>query len=473
MKIAVLHTTITLSFLLSVCLPSFGEAQARPVLKYDDFIKRIESSLPEIKGNETDVMLAGNEIKRAESSGDIAVNAGGEYSSAEDSSTTYGSGNVNTAGFYTGLSKKLIPTGTSVSTELNYSKTRYSELASTPDYSIYKPSVSLKITQPLLYNFLGKVDKYSEKNAKMQLDIERVKYIENNKSILNAYKKLYFEWILYKEIILNLEESISNSKVLEEKIRRQVKAGLSDEDDYQRAVASTLDYESRLDEYRTSLGKIENEIELYLHIQAEPERGEFTRFFRESRLSGFEDVDFSKTNSARLIDLTMKKLDYKIEVSENKLLPEFNIYSQVTRKGISEDSASASKPDMTDYGIGFEFTYSIGNNSAESDLKEAEIGLMALKYEYESTFNDFRKGLSGYRISAEGIKRMLEKMDAVLKALASQLKTEKRKYSQARLNLSYVIDTENNIALKKIEMLELKNQLIGYYIDYKDLIDQE
>jgi outer membrane protein len=334
---------------------------------------------------------------------------------------------------------------------------------------VHEPSVSLKITQPLLYNFLGTVDKYAEKNAKMQYDIEKIKYRENNKSILNAYKKLYFEWILKKETMLNVEESISNSKLLRERIGRQVKAGLSDDDDYQNVVASTLDYESGFEKYSISLKKIEHEIELYISSLQDPDREEFKALFLESIADCFDDVDFKTTNSAKIIDLTMQNLNYIKEVSENQLLPELNIYSRITRKGRSEDFTSASGLNKTDYSVGFEFIYKIGNNSAESDLKKADIQLTALKYEYESTLNNYKKNMSGLRVSAEGTKTLLKKTEAVIKSLEAKLKTEKRKYNQARLSLSYLIDTENAIASKKIETLELKNQLIGYYIDYKDL----
>ena len=85
----------------------------------------LEEILPEIKGNKTDVLFAENEIKQTKSTGDIAANSGGEYSSQEQNNIMTGTGNMSTSTFYAGLSKKLIPTGTSLSTEFNYAKTSY------------------------------------------------------------------------------------------------------------------------------------------------------------------------------------------------------------------------------------------------------------------------------------------------------------------------------------------------------------
>ncbi|MBN2038525.1 MAG: TolC family protein [Spirochaetes bacterium] len=455
------------AFLLS--LPLSGQEQDRNIVTYDDFIKHIKDTLPEIKSNKTDVLIAENDIKKAKSAGDITVDAGGEYSSQEQYNITTGSCDVSTSTFYAGLSKKLIPTGTKLSTEFNYAKTSYSNFSTISDYTTYEPSVSFKISQPILYNFLGKVDKYSEKNAEMQLEIENVKFLENNKSVLNAYKKLYFEWILYKKLLNNLNESIQNSKTLEAQIKRQVKAGLSDNDDFQKAVTSTLSFESKYEEYSTALAKIENEIELYLNMKFEPVTAVFKNLFNESYNCAYNNVNFSSTNSARLMDLTMKNLNYTKEVSENQLLPELNVYTQLTRKNISDEAAAGL--DKTDYSIGFEFTYNIGNNSAESDLREAEIRLQDLNYEYKSTLNTYKKKLSEYNASAAGTKKLLKNAAKVLGALESQLKTEQKKYKQARLNLSYVIETENSIATKKIEIMELKYSLIENFIDFMDLVN--
>ena len=462
--------TLQLSvFTASLCFPLYADEKSSPVLKYDDYMKAVEKSLPEIRSNEIDVMLAENDLKSAKSAGDTSLTAGGDYSSTQQYNMMSGTGVANAGRFYAGISKKLIPTGTSISTELDYTRTKYSEYSTVSDYSTYEPSISLKVSQPLLYNFLGKVDKYAEKNAKMQYEIEKVKYTENNKSVLNAYRKLYFEWILYREILKNLEESITNSKKLQEQVARQVKARVADQDDYQEVVAATLEYEGQYREYLTSMKKIENQVRLYLSMEVSPDTEAFSGMLEKSMGNGFGDVEFSKTSSARLIDLAMENLNYTKDVKENELLPELNIYGEVSRKSISDSSQSSMELNKTDYSVGFEFTYSLENNSAESALKEAEIGLLQLKYEYQSTLKEYRKSLAEYRLSAEGNRSLIKNAASVLGALNTKLRTERKKYNQARLKLSYIIETENSIASKKIELLQLQYQLIGNYIDYTDL----
>ncbi len=462
-------------FILSViafllCMPAYSEeaGQERKTISYNVYISGIEKSLPELKSNDINVLSAENKVKSAKSGGDISLKAGGNvYSNKEYSGLDRG--DVKGYEYYAGLSKTITSTGTTLSSTYNYSKNSYSNFSSITDYSAYEPSVSVKVSQPLLYNFLGKVDRYSENNANMQLEIAKYQLQENNKSVLNAYKKLYFQWIMCKENIKNLDEAISNSKVLMAQIKRKVDAGLADNDDYQGSVASVLSYENQRREYQTLLKNIENQIAVYININNSlPDEKEFNEYYFKAIHSRLEEKDFKSTLSAKIMDLTMKNYVYSKGVYENRLLPEFNIFAGMTKKDIAESQTYGAKD--TDYSVGFEFRYSLENNSAESSLKDIEIQIKGLEYEYDAVHKSYRKQLLGYMESSNGITEQLENMARSLKALESKLVTERKKYSQARLNLSYVINTENSITSEKNSLLALRYQLIGNYIDYMDLV---
>ena len=460
---------IILLFLFSFAVNAADPEYIRNTISLDDYIVEIKKSLPELKSNEMDILSAENKVKSAKSAADIYLNAGGTAYSNKEYSGIADSGDVKGYNYYAGLSKKFTSTGTELSTSYNYSKGSYNNFSLTSDYSSCEPSVTVKVTQPLLYNFLGKVNRYSEKNAVMQLAIANYQLEENNKSLLNVYKKLYFQWILYNEYIKNLTQAVKNSNILKEQTRRKLNAGLADNDDYQSSLASVLSYENQRIEYLTALKKIETQLIVYMDINARvPDVAVFDEYLIKVSDNELAEVDFRKTTSAKIMDLTMKNYAYSQGVYENKLLPEFNVFSEITKKGLS-DSQTYSLKD-TDYNIGFEFKYYIENNSAESDLKDIEIKIKSLEYEYRSTENTFRKNLLGYIEAVKGIIDQLSVKEKTLTALQSRLVTEKKKYNQARLNLSYIIDTENNITSEKNNILSLRYQLIGYYLDYLDLI---
>jgi len=438
-------------------------------ISFENYMAAVEKTLPELKSNEIDLLSAENAVKSAKSGGDTALTAGGTAYSNKQYSGINNKGDVRGYDYYAGLSKTITSTGTTLSGTYNYEKNSYSNFSSSSDYSSYAPSFSVKVSQPLLYNFFGKVDRYSENNAKMKLEVAKSQLQENNKSVLNAYKKLYFQWIIYRENIKNLDAAIVNSNALKNQILRKVRAGLADNDDYQGAVSSVLSYENQRREYSTELKNIENQMNLYLDITGlSPAQKAFDDYYGKAGSSALTEVDFKNTASAKIMDLTMKNYLYSKGVYENKLLPEFNVFGEVTRKDLSDSQTYGTRD--TDYSVGFEFRYYLENNSAESSLKDVEIQIKGLEYEYSAAENSYRKLLLSYIETSNGIIDQLENKEKTLKALESKLVTEKRKYSQARLNLSYVISTENSITSEKNNILSLKYQLISCYIDYMDLV---
>jgi outer membrane protein len=462
-------TTISIVALMAIAAFSDDSSTERKTISFDEYISGIENTLPELKINEMDILSAENKVKSAKSGGDTSLTAGGTSFSNTTYSGINNTGDTDGYDYYAGLSKTITSTGTTLSGTYNYTKNSYSNFSSSSDYSSFEPSMTLKVTHPLLYNFLGKVDRYSENNAKMQLEIATHQLQQNNKSVLNAFKKLYFEWITYKENIRNLDEAIGNSIKLKDQVKRKVDAGLADNDDYQNSVASILNYENQRRENLTALKNIESRMNLYIDIsRGVPDDKALDEYYHKAAEYGFFEIDFKNTTSAKIMDLTLQNYSYSKGVYENKLLPELNIFAGITQKNISDSQTYGVKD--RDYNVGFEFKYSLENNSAESGLKDAEIQIKALGYEYRSTENSYKKQLLNYIESSMGLIEQIENKEKTVKALESKLLTEKKKYSQARLNLSYLIDTENSINSEKINMLTLKYQLISNYIDFNDLV---
>jgi len=139
-----------------------AKAESTKVLGYSEYIKAIEKSLPEIKSNNIAVLNAENSINLAKSSGDISLIGRGTHSS-ENIETMSADLNNNTlyvvpyktyeSDFSIGAEKKIISTGTDISTNLGYTRNEFDIYSQ--NVRTYTPSVYLKIAQPLLNNFLG------------------------------------------------------------------------------------------------------------------------------------------------------------------------------------------------------------------------------------------------------------------------------------------------------------------------------
>ncbi len=441
-------------------------------ISYAEYMNTMISTLPEIQSNGINLLLQENELEKVKSISDISINAGGSLSSS-DVIQNGTKGSVTGTDISAGLSKVFTSTGTRLSVNGGWSKTGYRDFGTSPDSDVFSaPFIGVTATQPLLKNFLGKVDSFSEKNAEMQVETEKVRLLENNKITLNAYKKMYFQWILACKQVGNSTTSLENSRAQLNQVRKNFNAGIVEEDDLQKSTASTLDYEQELETKNTDLRNIKKSLAVYIDTEnLSPEENSFNELYNEAAAADYAYADFSTTNSCRLMDLTAKRLIYSQGVYENRLLPDLNITGSYTGKNLTSDSSKQfSAPGDKDWKLGFEFVYSLGNSQAEGELKDIEIQLKALEYEKKTAENSYKKMLSSISSTAAGTKIRIKKKEQYLNALSRQLVTEKKKYRQGRLNLSYVLTTENLISSARTDLDNLKYQLISLYIDYKDVI---
>ena len=468
--------------LAEICV--LAETVQKETLRYNDYVESVISSLPEIKANGINLLLQENALKKTKSLSDINLNVSGNRSSTAQYSESVGTKSFDYVDTELGaaLTKKFTTTGTVVGVKGGYSRTGYEGVYPQPlpfgpgggplDSYLYSSYIGISLKQPLLNNFLGKVDRYTEKDAEMRVDVEKIRLIENNKISLNTYKKLYFEWILTLKKIQNSKKSIANAQVQLNQVKLNYQAGLNEEDDYQKTVAALLDYQQQLESNIIALNNMEHYLSLYVDaFVLQPSDDDFEAFFNKSNEFDYAFVDFSQTSYAKMLKLTVDRLAYSKGVFENKSLPEFNVTGGYTRKNLTPDSSEKfSHFNENDWRIGFEFIYNLGNNLAEGELEDIKIQLRSLDYEKNIAENNYKKTLSNISNSASGTKELLKQKTAYLAALQKQLVTERRKYGQGRLNLSYVITTENQISAANTAIVTLKYQLIGNYVDYMDII---
>ena len=453
------------------CGASAQTTATKNKLAYQDYLQSIINNLPELQANGVNLLTQENALKKAQSMSDISLTANGSYSLSDQLVQNAGPGEYTNAEIKAGVAKKFTQTGTIVGLNGGYSDQGYSGFAPQVDGHTYSPFIGVSVKQPLLKNFLGKVDRYTEQDASMKVDVEKIRLIELNKNSLNAYKKLYFEWILTIKKVQNSRASITNSQTQLNQVRRNYQSGVNEEDDYQRSLAALIDYQQQLENNLIILRNIEAYLSIYVDVASlQPIEADFDEYFNASNNGSFGFVEFSDTNYAKMLTMTMDRLLYSKGVFENRTLPDLNVMGAYSRKNLTTDSSKKfSSFSEKDWQIGFEFVYSLENNMSEAELKDVEIQVQSLEYERQIAINNYKKSLSGIMTSVEGTKELLKKKNEYLTALTRQLAAERRKYQQGRLNLSYVIATENLISSTRTAIFTLRYQLIANHIDYTDI----
>ncbi len=444
-------------------------------ISYRDYIDTITQKLPELKRNEIQVQRAKNTLDGTESTEDTFLEGDATYTRTKQYSRNPFSRTGYTSEYTAnlGIARKFNRTGTTLSTGLSYyqldNDINY-EGAAIPN-TYYYPSVYLKFSQSLLKNTFGIIDRFAKNDAAMKLEIEKLRRSESDKSDMNYYRKLYFDWVEYLEQLRLINESIRNARALSNQVSRRFRSGLAGNDDVQSAAALVLQYRATYEEVMASRIALERELQLFFDTaQRQPESSEFDRLYAMAREKGYPRVPFEKTKSAEIYRLTKKNYRYAKDVAENRLLPQLDLVAQVTRKAQDDQFSTAARElNDTDYYIGFSMSYPLENIESRSAVKEAELSIQEINNEFSVSKNGYHKSLDSLIEYSKGVERVIDLKEKRIKTLESKYRTELKKYQQTRLDLQFLINTANEITSEQIGLLQLKNQIIRYAIDYADL----
>lgn len=444
----------------------------------EEFQKLVKEKLPEFRINRITVEKAKNDLYATKSTSDTSLTGSWqyfrnkEYSTGGTFSIDHSKGTVSSIG----LSKLVAPTGTQLSVSMDYTRSSTQGLNSLNNETLqinqYQPALTLTVSQPILYNAFGMIDRYARNNARMQLEIEKIQKQENDKSTVTAYAKLYYQWILYSQVEKILNQSVKNAKAQEAQTIRKFRYKLADNDDVQKARASRIQYENQLEQYHLSLQTIKSELNLILPInQYDPDPEELLKKSDTAISYQYPDIAFEKTRSYKILKKTLQQIEYLASVNRNKLLPELNLIGSVSQKSSADSQSEAlSGINDTEYYAGFSVSYPLGNHEARSALKDAQLSLQENRYTIQKSRNSYETQSKSLRSSALSYKKQIALYEEQIKTLQSQLYTETQKYKQARINLSYVISTRNDIYQSKIDQLITRTNAILTWLDYRDLI---
>jgi outer membrane protein len=451
-----------------------GRENSEPVraITFQEYSDLIQKRIPGFENNRLAVKKAENDVKKAGSISDVHITASGGIFSRKEYLLYTAFDMDYTKGYMlnAGAEKVFTSTGTRVYTGIGYtaSEMRGSTGPLEKEVVSYQPVVVVSVKQPVLNNFFGYADRYAERDSSTKLEIAKLRETENNRALLTYYQKLYLEWAACLSIIEILDESVKNAEKLEAQTRRKMAAGLADNDDYQKVRGSVLIYKSQKSSFESGLAAIEKELINAAGTEnITPDMDFIESGFKEAASSAMAMHPFNESRGGKILIKTTENLRLSKDVMENMALPSLNITGSLAQKTNSDESGI----DVTgltdrDYYAGFEFSYPLGNNRAESLVHESDISLKQLMKEYENAEMNYRNSLFAVINAIDGNRKLLEIKEQNMAALRSRYYTEKKKYSQARLDLRYLIETEHSMASERIEILNTKKSITGLRLDY-------
>ena len=442
------------------------------IISYKQYIDTVSRQLPEIRKNRLRVEKARNTLYGAESAEDFYLSGETGYAKSDvyDRQNQISSTERRDYSSRLGVTKKIASTGTTINAGAAYNRTEIYNSA------YHYPSIYIKFNQALLNNAFGKVDRFAVNNARFGYEIEKLREKENNKADINYYKKLYFTWILYKEELKMIESSISAAKRLADNIRNRFRSGMVNNADIYNSSAFVLNYEIVYEELLRNMNIIEAELNIILGDIKEnkrtPDNNEFNLFYTNSTNTPYSYIAFERTRNAEVFRLTKDSFKYTADVAENQLLPQLDFVGEYTRKAENQSSAkSIGNMNSTDYYVGLAFSYPLQNTGSRSRLESAKIAIEEINSEYAILKNSYQRSLETIINQYTSASHILSLREKRLAALEQKYRFDSQRYQQSQIDLDILLNTTIDITNEKINLLQLKKQIIDNYIDYADITE--
>lgn len=446
-----------------------AQGNGTQVITADEFMERVAASLPELRISNADVLISEQSLYGTGGISDINIETGISYGSTKGYS---GYERANDVTFYSEASKKFTSTGTAVAAGMEYSvtSTQYDGY----DADGYAPRIYVNVSQPLLRNAMGKLDRFAGSNAALALEIQKVSRSESDAALLSGYRKLYYMWASLEKDLALLAKGIENAEKILQEATRRYENNLSDFDEVEESRSSLISYREQAENVRKSLNSLKAALSPYVDLTGiRSDISQFDSLYEEAMDFEYEEVDFSETRNYRMLGFAMEQAGLSIDYFSDRLRPDLVLSGSVSLKNQADEFGDSAGSGDLDYKIALTLSMPLGDKAGKSEAKIAELQMESLKDEIESARYGYDSGLRSLIEETESAKRMFSLREANISTLRNQYEIQLEKYRQARVEINSIIRADNSIVAEQINIVNLQYGLIENYIEYKHLTGRE
>ncbi len=457
------------------------------VITYASYIENIRDLIPELKMNAVQETNAQMDLLNAKGAGDVDLSASigaiGKYGSlSSDISSTTASPTVSAIGMRANIGVgSLIPySGTRWSVNLSHNSYLDGTLKQPngveAEIKSFQPSLTIEVTQPILRNFFGKLDSYPIKDAEYSLTIAKLQRKIDDASVIVAYQKMYYQWIMYEKLLNNYRNMYNTARRFEAQIRNRYQSGLVDNDGYQNARTQTLLYSDYYAQNKVYLDSLLNNIAFLLPdiTNMKPDHKAWDSYLDLASNMTMENVAFADSVNGQIAYQSKIKAEYTLEAMQNNNLPDLSLVGQVNINGSTPNNSgyfnSFSSMTNVDFFAGVQFSYPLGNRANYAQYKQAENALYGIIAQYDKLDKDFSNQLQTYIIRFNTYKNLIDSKKIQIRAINSRINTQLQKLEQGRIEVDDIIQSRIDLVSTQTELLNLEYEFITTIFDYRALL---
>lgn len=456
---------------------------------YEIFIQSVENNLTEIQLQKLVVNKNKNAIKKTESVYDSKFHSS-IYGYGLKNYDDFSNNKVYTVGAKTSLGiEKKLKSGTEISTDifLNYHQNRgnieswqfdentFEVLQQKQKYrnNMLIPELKFSISQPLLMNRGGLIEKFLLKSAILQSEMEKLNSNLGIEKILESYRKEYIIWLRLNRDLIFMNEIYK--KICSQKLRaeRMLQEGLLEKDEYAQFKIFCLEQRERIAHVNNEISVKIVKLSPYLSSKTFNE-DEFESLFSKNAETKLQLPSFDSTQQGSLFHLMVKEVKEHIQLQKNLLLPELNLFGESTLKHHTNKRIKPTKNKQKSFGVDFsvgaQFTMPIGNKKAKSELYEAKNSQQIIAKEKEIAIRNFSQNFSLIEKYYSLYLDLISQKSELIITLQKKSEIELNKFNQGRIDLYELLDTQAKIIEEQITLNNYKENIINIIFDYLSLI---
>lgn len=488
LKFVKLHSikiAIFLSIFLSMHLYGQTNSNNTNTVSYSSYMEAIRDLIPEMKINAVSETNAEMNLLNAKSSGDVNLTAQlgaiGTYG-ANSTVSSMGGQSAEATGIRAGIGVgSLIPySGTRWSVNLTHNSYLdgriYYGNGGSDKFQNYYPSLTIEVTQPLLRNFFGALDRYPIKNAEYSLTIAKLQRRLDDTSVLASYQKIYYQWIMYEKLLSYYRSMYITARNFENQMRARYQNGLIDNDSYQNARSQTMVYSDYYAQNRVFLDSLLTSIAFFIPdiTNYSPDHAAWDAYLNLGSNMEMENVAFGDSVNGQIAYQSRLQAEYVLEAMKSGNLPDLSIVGSVNLNGITPNTSGYFKSfgSMTnvDFFAGVQFSYPIGDRANKAQYKLAENSLYGIIAQYEQAEKNYNTQLQTYISRFSAYKNLMESKRAQIRAINSRIATQMQKLEQGRVEVDDLLTSRLELVNSQTQLLNLQYEFITTIFDYRTLL---
>ncbi|HMB01133.1 MAG TPA: TolC family protein [Spirochaetota bacterium] len=382
-------------------------------------------------------------------------------------------------GFNLSLQGQLPFAGTSYSLGYTVPKTvsvnRISPFKQTTNFTAYNPYLSFRLSQPLLKNWFGVLDRHPLRQQQLDRQIASITTSEAAEELLSTIYNMYIDWYSLHNRVRILTESLSNSYQLQKSFRQKQVDGVAEKSELSEVREMVLEYEKNLVFTAAELKSMQQRIYAYYTGRAEAAPAAIKPSALVELPGLPEEIIPAAARQMKILELTRRLLTNEYQKELNAMLPELNAFLDIKLSGFNLKSESDRKwggLEYKDFKTGLNIAYPLGNKKQRAQRRAAKMKLKRWALEQKYFIFCFILNADQLKRRITACRKILQIDKKLITELELQIKEENKKYKQGRGDLYFIIEKKNKLLNQQLTALEDNIRLLKLKIEYLAMGDK-